>query len=104
VSDRKSITVSNHPAFVPNSVPLAPALQFSNGGKPPTLGEVLFLPLNDLAKIPTPFLNLLCATMLPDTQDLSIPQCMKTFFEWTQIVRHETRTAVVEVQTRPRRL
>lgn len=101
MSDRKSTTVFDHPAFVPSVVPGPPHLRFPSGGRAPGLGEVLFLPLNELAKIPTPYLNLLCATMLPDTLDLSIPQCMKTFFEWTTVVRRETERKLWKFRQNP---
>jgi hypothetical protein len=101
LSDRKSITVSDHPVFIPNAVPPAPSLRFPNGGKALTLGEALFLPLNQLANLPTPFLNLLCATMLPDAHELSIPQCMKIFFEWTEIVRRETERKLWKFKRNP---
>ena len=61
-----------------------------NGLRLPSLGEVLFLPLHDIARLQVGFLNLLCAAMLPDTPDLDILACLKTLDEWTERVQHET--------------
>jgi hypothetical protein len=54
------------------------------------LGDALFLPLNDLARLSVGYLNLLCATMLRDTADLDIHTCMRTLGTWAERVRHET--------------
>lgn len=91
MSDRRFVTVHDHPAFAPNALPPAPRIHLPAAGiVAPTLGEVLFLPLDDIAKLPPGFLNLLCATMLPDTADLDLPACLRTFGEWVQFVRRET--------------
>jgi hypothetical protein len=87
---REIIGVQNHPAFVPTAIPPAPQLQLKNGTPAPTLGELLFLPLNHLRRIPIEYANLACATMLPDTHELNIPACIKTLREWTEQVRNET--------------
>ncbi|MCX5675746.1 MAG: hypothetical protein NTX87_12130, partial [Planctomycetota bacterium] len=50
----------------------------------PTLGEMLFWPVNDLARLDLGFKNLLCATGLPDTMDLDIHACLKKLHEWAQ--------------------
>lgn len=90
VTRRSPTTVYNHPAFVPSAIPPAPKLQFRNQRGVPSLGEVLFMPLDELRAIPLGYLNLVCATMLPDTLNLSIPACMRTLAEWTALVARET--------------
>jgi hypothetical protein len=57
---------------------------------PPTLGEILFLPLDHLARLNLGYINLQCSALLPDTQSLDIPGCLKTLHEWTQLVARET--------------
>jgi len=47
----------------------------------PTLGEILFWPLNELARLDLGFKNLVCATALPDTMDLDIHACLKKLHE-----------------------
>jgi hypothetical protein len=56
----------------------------------PTLGEVLLAEPNDIARLQLGFLNLVCATGLPDTLDLDIRACLQTLEAWTQHVRAET--------------
>jgi hypothetical protein len=56
----------------------------------PTLGEVLFLPINSIGRLQLGFLNLLCATMLPDTLDLDVGACLQTLEKWTEHVKVET--------------
>lgn len=56
-----------------------------------SLGQLLDLPLNHLARVPIEVANLLCATGLPDTHKLDIAACLATLDEMTQAVLHETR-------------
>jgi hypothetical protein len=101
LSDRQYTTVYDHPAFIPHAVPPAPRLQFPGGQPLPGLGEVLFLPLEELATLPLGYLNLLCATLLPDTADLNIPACMRTLSAWTQRVHRETDRQLWKFRQRP---
>ena len=57
---------------------------------PPSLGDVLSLPPQELSRFSLDFLNLLCASGLPDTADLNIDACLKTLAGWTEHVRQET--------------
>lgn len=101
VSDRRFTTVFDHPAFAPNAVPSAPQLQMPSGALLPTLGQVLFLPMEDLARLPLGYVNLLCATMLPDAADLDIPACMRTLIEWAGVVRVETERQMDKFRRAP---
>ncbi|HOD81749.1 MAG: hypothetical protein BWX88_03424 [Planctomycetes bacterium ADurb.Bin126] len=56
----------------------------------PTLGEVLFFSTPQIARLRIEFLNLLCASGLPDTRDLNIHACLKKLDEWAQHVKQET--------------
>jgi hypothetical protein len=87
---KASTTIYNHPAFVPKVVPSAPVIPTHSGQLLPTLGELLSKPLDEMVRYNTGFVNLLCATTLPDTFDLNIPQCVKTLHDWTERVRSET--------------
>jgi hypothetical protein len=78
VKRRPLISVYNQPTFVPSVIPPAPDLRFRDQRQAPSLGEVLFLPLDQLRAIPVGYLNLICATMLPDTINLDVPACMGT--------------------------
>jgi hypothetical protein len=71
-------------------MPAPPKLGLKNGDSLPGLGEVLFLPLNDLARLPVGYVNLLCATALPDANGLDLIKCLRALAEWTEIVRRET--------------
>jgi hypothetical protein len=101
LSDRKFITVYEHPVFAPHAVPPPPQLVTPSGARLPTLGEVLFLPPNDLAKVPLGYVNLLCATVLPDTAGLDIPLCVRTLNEWAAIVRRETERQMYKFRRDP---
>lgn len=48
------------------------------------------MPPTKLAQVPAGFVNLLCATLLPDTGDLDLPACLRTIGEWVAFVRSET--------------
>jgi hypothetical protein len=95
----RSSTINQH--FACAGMP-APAPR-PRGGSPclPCLGEVLFFPPHDVARVPVGVLNLLCATMLPDTADLNIPACLKTLDEWTEHVRHETERHLYRFRRQP---
>ena len=84
----KSTTVSDGPKFAPPVGHSADGSSRPSGG--PSLGQVLFLPLHDIARLQVGFLNLLCASGLPDTASLDIPACLVTLDDWTEHVRHET--------------
>ena len=56
----------------------------------PSLGDALSMPVQDLSRLSLDFLNLLCASDLPDTADLDIDGYLKTLAAWTQHVHHET--------------
>lgn len=56
----------------------------------PTLGEMLQMPPEELFRLDIGFRNLLCATGLPDTQDLDIHACLAKLHEWVQHIRRET--------------
>jgi hypothetical protein len=71
------------------------------GFRIPTLGEVLFLPLNDIARLDLGFKNLLCASGLPDTADLDILACLKKLDEWTQQVKAETERCAGQFRRNP---
>lgn len=101
VKRRPLISVYSHPSFVPDPIPPAPDLRFKDQRPVPPLGEVLFLPLNALCSIPVGYLNLACATLLPDTLNLDIPACMRTLGEWTALVRRETETRLYQFRRRP---
>lgn len=71
---------------------------FMPGGNPvpgtkvgiPPLGEILQMPPGDLCRLDLGFRNLMCATGLPDTRNLSIPACLAKLHEWSQHVKRET--------------
>jgi hypothetical protein len=94
-------TVYDHPAFVPHAIPVPGKLRFPDGSLAPGLGEVLFMPLDELTRLPTGYLNLLCATALPDTADLDIPACMRTLHEWTDLVHRETDRSMYRFHRNP---
>lgn len=100
-SGRNFTTVYDHPTFAPHPTPAPPKLQFPDKTPLPGLGEVLFLPLNDITRLPLGYLNLLCATALPDTANLSIPACMRTLGEWTELVRRETDRHLYKFRSDP---
>ena len=56
----------------------------------PSLGDALSMPIQDLSRLSLDFLNLLCASDLPDTADLDIDGYLKKLAAWTQHVHHET--------------
>jgi len=101
VKRRPLISVYNHPTFVPSVIPPAPDLRFRDQRQAPSLGEVLFLPLDLLRAIPVGYLNLICATMLPDTVNLDIPACMRTLGEWTAMVKRETEKYLFQFRRNP---
>ena len=101
IKRRPLISVFNHPTFVPNVVPPAPKLEFRDQNPAPSLGEVLFFPLDELRAIPVGYLNLVCATMLPDTVNLDIPACMRTLGEWALQVKQETETRLYQFRRNP---
>ena len=98
---RPLTTAYDHPTIVPNAIPPAPRLRFRDHRSVPSLGEILFLPLNDLRAIPLGYLNLICATMLPDTANLDIPACMRTLAEWTELVQRETEKQFYQFRRSP---
>lgn len=57
----------------------------------PSLGDLLFMPLNQLANLNVGFVNLLCAGSLPDTLDLDIPACLNTLEDWSKQIALETK-------------
>lgn len=57
----------------------------------PTLPELLFLPVDQIARWTIALRNLICATGLPDTADLDILKCMQVLEEWTEFVASETQ-------------
>jgi len=71
------------------------------GFRVPTLGEILFWPLNELARLDLGFKNLLCATALPDTMDLDIHACLKKLHEWAMHVKAETERNMHRFQDDP---
>lgn len=101
MNGRRIPTVHDHPAFAPNAIAPPPKLQFPGGTPVPSLGEVLFLPLAELVGLPLGYVNLLCATMLPDTADLDIPACMRTLGEWTHLVKRETERNLYKFHNHP---
>ncbi|MGF1634988.1 MAG: hypothetical protein ACFCVE_14130 [Phycisphaerae bacterium] len=67
----------------------------------PTLGEVLFMPLGELARLDVGFLNLLCAVGLPDTARLDIPACLRRLDEWARRVAAETQRCLHQFRRNP---
>lgn len=90
MSEQQFRFVHNHSAFVPSPLPPAPYLANSKGHPLPVLGDLLFMPFEMRARLQIGFVNLLCATMLPDTGDLDLVACLKTLDDWAQIVKRET--------------
>ncbi len=66
-----------------------------------SLGQLLDLPLNELARVPIELSNLLCATALPDTGTLNISACLGTLDEMTRAVLAETRRHAYRFQQNP---
>ena len=66
-----------------------------------SLGQLLDLPVNHLARVPIEVSNLLCATALPDTHKLDIPACLATLGEMTRAVLHETRRHAYRYRQNP---
>lgn len=56
----------------------------------PTLNDLLTMPASQLARLDLAFRNLLCATGLPDTNDLDIHACLGTLHGWVDHVKRET--------------
>jgi hypothetical protein len=81
-------TILKHPIF--GQAEHRPARSSAGGTRIPTLGEILSLPLNEIPRFSIGFLNLLSATMLPDTLNLDIIACLKQLDLWTQHVKSET--------------
>ena len=81
-------TIPKHPIF--GQSPPRPTRSSAGETLLPTLGEVLSLPLNEIPRFSLGFLNLLCATMLPDTINLDLIACLKQLDLWAQHVRSET--------------
>jgi hypothetical protein len=71
-------------------LPPGPARSPAGESRVPTLGEVLCLPLNEISRFSLGFLNLVCATLLPDTLDLDVIACLKQLDLWTRHVKRET--------------
>jgi hypothetical protein len=67
----------------------------------PTLGEVLYWPAQEIRRLRVEFLNLLCATGLPDTSDLDIHACLKKLDEWTRQVGAETERCAGQFRRDP---
>jgi len=101
VKRRPLISVYNLPTVVPNVIPTAPNLRFRDQRPAPSLGEVLFLPLDVLRAIPVGYLNLICGTMLPDTVNLDVPACLRTLGDWTALVKRETETQLYRFRRNP---
>jgi hypothetical protein len=57
--------------------------------------------LNELARRPIGFVNLLCATCLSDTTSLDIRACLTTLEEWTQFVAGETNRQMHRFRRNP---
>ena len=49
------------------------------------------MPADELSRLDIGFRNLLCATGLPDTQDLDISACLVTLGKWVVHVARETQ-------------
>ncbi len=66
-----------------------------------SMGQLLDLPVNHLARVPIEVANLLCATGLPDTLKLNIGACLATLDEMTKGVLAETRRHAYRFQQNP---
>lgn len=54
-----------------------------------------------MARYDLAFVNLVCATMLPDTAGLKIPACMETVSAWTKQVKTETHRLLKQFRRDP---
>lgn len=84
----ESPTILKHPVFGPENGRRAQSPRGDT--RLPSLSEVLGLPLNVIPHYSLGFLNLACATLLPDTADLDIVACLKQLDHWAQHVEQET--------------
>jgi hypothetical protein len=66
-----------------------------------SLGEMLFLPPQEIARLPVGFTNLLCATNLPDTANLNLTQCFHTLILWVDNVRSATERQLFRFHQHP---
>ena len=85
-------------------MPHRPARSLVDESRLPTLGEILWLPLDEISRFSLGFLNLACATMLPDTLDLDMIACLKQLDLWARHVHHETAAESPPLPKRPWRL
>jgi hypothetical protein len=67
----------------------------------PTLGELLALPAQSLAKIDIAVVNLCCAKGLPGAENLDVPACLRTLDAWTEGVRRFVRDSIGDYQRSP---
>ena len=95
----ESPTILKHPVF--GQVPSRRVPPSVGASRLPTLGEVLCLPLNEIPRFSIGFLNLVCATLLPDTIHLNIIACLKQFDLWAQHVKRETERNFHRFQSDP---
>jgi len=84
----KSPTIFNHPVFAQQPIRRQPSPVSES--RLPTLGQILWVPLAEIPRFSLGFLNLICATLLPDTADLDLIACLKQLDLWAQHVKGET--------------
>lgn len=95
----ESPTILKHPVF--GQAPYRQSSISDKDRRLPTLGEVLYLPLEEISRYSLGFLNLICATLLPDTVDLDIIACLKQLELWAQHVKGETERNLHRFQEDP---
>jgi hypothetical protein len=95
----ESPSILKHPIF--GNVVSRPARSSVGGCRIPTLGEILCLPLAEIPRFSLGFLNLACATLLPDTLDLDITACLKQLDLWARHVKSETERNLHRFQRNP---
>jgi Transglutaminase-like superfamily len=68
-----------------------------------TLTHLLACSASELDRQDIALINLLCATGLPGSEELNIPQCLATLDRWTEAVRQYTQDALGEFDAYPER-
>lgn len=68
----------------------------------PELWRVAAMTDEELAAVDIAYLNLLCATGLPGSESLNIPQCRQTLDQWAALVQRQTEKYLYKFQQNPK--
>ncbi len=68
----------------------------------PELWRVAAMTDEELAAVDIAYINLLCATGLPGSESLNIPQCRQTLDQWAALVQRQTEKYLYKFQQNPK--